>query len=261
MDYLRNNLSETYLGGKVLRHCEMLIASEEIKEYTNEGNENDHGRRGLDFERLAELLIQYSRRISTTAKETASIAHLQEIRKRTTVGKPNKAVRRCYHCGKAGHYKRDCPELKRNNNSPQERLSTGRGADRDPRAGSRVRFGGNEMVAMMEEKSVQEECLEEDMEFIVDTGATCHTCVDGRGFTPDTQEGDTTLEFNNNTQEGNLKKGTARIKFNDTEVKVAFTSVVSTPGMKYNVLSVSRLFLKGIVTLFDAKKVTLKREC
>jgi hypothetical protein len=91
---------------------------------------------------------------------------------------------------------------------------------------------------------------------VVDSGATVHTYCAKAGFIP-TEEEKIAITFNNKSKTTDLKKGTMRMGFKDTGTGIAFQDTVHTPGMRHNILSVSRLADKGIKSDFGKHKVTL----
>jgi len=99
-------------------------------------------------------------------------------------GAPRRKLVKCHHCGKPGHFKRDCWILK----SEKE----GR---KDPGTGKKMKSGEKAATARMQDESdsdsvglIAEHALsvsssdETSSTWVVDSGATCHMCLNSEMF-------------------------------------------------------------------------------
>lgn len=163
-------------------------------------------------------------------------------------------VRKCYYCGRGGHFQRNCPVLLDEMRASVKEQTR----ERDEAKTSTVRYsdpeseGGNRGVCFTVTTESEESCAEK---WIVDTGSTKHMTNSTRNlgwWNPCTEE---VVLANGNTVKAR-GSGNGRIStkgLNGERVEVKMKELLYVPGLSSNVLSVSRITEDGYTVVFSPR--------
>ncbi|KAH9726106.1 hypothetical protein KPL70_008133 [Citrus sinensis] len=138
----------------------------------------------------------------------------------------------CHHCGKPGHFKRDCRLLKK-----QKEVSN------------------TNLVAMIFEINV----LEDDNAWWIDSGATKHVCKDRSLFKSYKAMDDGSVLYMGNSSTAIVKgKGNVQLEFTSGKT-LTLTDVYHVPEVRKNLVSGSLLNKFGFKLVFESNKFILSK--
>ena len=163
----------------------------------------------------------------------------------------SKAVLTCFHCGKPGHFKRNCRLLAKDDRKPKQFRRNKNSHPKANKASAR-RDSDSENEALVVEHVLQAGTMGN---WIVDSGATCHMCSRRKLFSelhPLKQQTDMTLGDGHTLKVGGRGTVSLKMKLSDSSTrKCKLLDVLHVPGLSYNLLSVSKAAENGKVTKFN----------
>ena len=169
---------------------------------------------------------------------------------------------RCYHCGKAGHFRRNCDELKRKEGIDVSRRTRFKeNANILEKTKSRNNIGSSDsdagigFVVVSHALSSESDC---GRKWIIDSGATCHMCNDESMFedlkcAEDAQE----IQVGDGYKVKACGKGNIRLKVEVSEgmnKNCMLYGVLYVPDLSYNLVSVAKAVKAGMLVLFEGNK-------
>ena len=172
---------------------------------------------------------------------------------------------RCFHCGKPGHYRRDCRQLKAENEKSKPHSKNSKPVKNQASVGQ---HSNDESDALVVEQVLQ---AGGTGNWIVDSGATCHMCHNKKLFSefqPLVKPTEVTLG------DGHALKGTGHgtvtVTMNHDDgsnSECRLLDVLYVPSLSYNLLSVSKAaengkmikFVKEGCKILDASGRTIAR--
>ena len=138
----------------------------------------------------------------------------------------------CHHCGKPGHFKRDCRLLKK-----QKEVSN------------------TNLVAMISEINV----LEDDNAWWIDSGATKHVCKDRSLFKSYKAMDDGSVLYMGNSSTAIVKgKGNVQLEFTFGKT-LTLTDIYHVPQVRKNLVSGSLFNKFGFKLFFESNKFILSK--
>jgi hypothetical protein len=188
-----------------------------------------------------------------SSKTNKSFRQNKKIIKKTNSNKDKKG-RVCFHCGKKGHYIRECRFLK--NQMKEKELNTSEANVVD------------EIVAMVSEMQIgmitevhMASAAENSSEWWYDSGATIHVCNNKMLFKEYVEAGNglEVLMGNHNTAKV-LGTGTVELVLSSGK-KLKLTNVYHVPDIKKNLVSASLLSKNGVKTILESDKLILSKFC
>ena len=160
----------------------------------------------------------------------------------------SKKVPKCFHCGKPGHIKKNCCLLATDNGKTKR----SKGSQPGTNTASVGRHSEGESDALVVEQVLQAGTIGS---WIVDSGATCHTCCNEKLFSElhlSVKQTDVTLG-DGHTLEA-TGQGTVSLMMNlsdGSSRKCRLLDVLFVPSLTYNLLSVSKAAESGKEAKFD----------
>ena len=163
----------------------------------------------------------------------------------------DKKNRPCFHCGKKGHYIRECRFLK------NQKKDSGSPSD--------VANAVEEIIAMVEAMQigvlteVHMAAVANTSDWWFDSGATVHVCNDKAQFKNyvETTDGQEVLMGNNSAVKV-LERGNIELLFTSGK-KLILTNVLYVPEIKKNLVSANLLCKKGIKAVLESDKLILSK--
>ena len=158
----------------------------------------------------------------------------------------NKTSKACFHCGKKGHFKRDCRLLKKQKIEKSAKANL-------------VEQDDTELIAMISDAHISM-ITEVNMatgtkstDWWYDSGATVHVCNNKSLFKEfeNADEGQQVLMGNNNTVKVH-GKCTVKIQFTSRK-KIIIVNVFYVPEIRKNLVSANLLWKKGFKDVIEAK--------
>uniref|UniRef100_A0A2N9EZP4 CCHC-type domain-containing protein n=1 Tax=Fagus sylvatica TaxID=28930 RepID=A0A2N9EZP4_FAGSY len=186
-----------------------------------------------------------------SSKTNKSFRPNKKIVKKTNSNKDKKG-RACFHCGKKGHYIRECRFLK--NQMKEKELNTSEANVVD------------EIVAMVSEMQIgmitevhMANAAENSSEWWYDSGATIHVCNNKMLFKEYVEAGNglEVLMGNHNTAKV-LGTGTVELILSSGK-KLKLTNVYHVPDIKKNLVSASLLSKNGVKAVLESDKLILSK--
>uniref|UniRef100_A0A2N9F059 CCHC-type domain-containing protein n=1 Tax=Fagus sylvatica TaxID=28930 RepID=A0A2N9F059_FAGSY len=186
-----------------------------------------------------------------SSKTNKSFRPNKKIVKKTNSNKDKKG-RACFHCGKKGHYIRECRFLK--NQMKEKELNTSEANVVD------------EIVAMVSEMQIgmitevhMANAAENSSEWWYDSGATIHVCNNKMLFKEYVEVGNglEVLMGNHNTAKV-LGTGTVELILSSGK-KLKLTNVYHVPDIKKNLVSASLLSKNGVKAVLESDKLILSK--
>uniref|UniRef100_A0A2N9HA68 CCHC-type domain-containing protein n=1 Tax=Fagus sylvatica TaxID=28930 RepID=A0A2N9HA68_FAGSY len=186
-----------------------------------------------------------------SSKTNKSFRPNKKIVKKTNSNKDKKG-RACFHCGKKGHYIRECRFLK--NQMKEKELNTSEANVVD------------EIVAMVSEMQIgmitevhMANAAENSFEWWYDSGATIHVCNNKMMFKEYVEAGNglEVLMGNHNTAKV-LGTGTVELILSSGK-KLKLTNVYHVPDIKKNLVSASLLSKNGVKAVLESDKLILSK--
>ena len=162
-----------------------------------------------------------------------------------------KTTKSCYHCGKKGHFKRDCRYRKK----PKAENTNAANMVQDE----------NAIVAMISELHIgmvtelNMAAATKTFDWWYDSGATVHVCNNKDQFKTleKVDEGSAVLMGNNVTAKV-LGKGTVEISFTSGK-KLVLVNVLFVPEIRKNLVSANLLCKKGIKAVLESDKIVFSK--
>ena len=155
---------------------------------------------------------------------------------------------RCFHCGKPGHFRRDCRQLKAEN----EKSKLHKGNKSGKNQASIGQHSRCESDVLVVEQALQAGAAEN---WIVDSGATCHMCHDKKLFSElQLLEKPTEVTLGDGHTLKGIGHGTVTVTMNQHDGSTSecrLLNVLYVPSLSYNLLSVSKAAENGKTTEFD----------
>jgi hypothetical protein len=164
----------------------------------------------------------------------------------------DKKSRACFHCGKKGHYIRECRFLKNQKKDKKPNTSEANVIDEIMAMVSEMQIG---MITEVHIASA----AEDSSEWWYDFGATIHVCNNKTLF-KEYVEADNRLEVlmgNHNTAKV-LGTGTVELKLSSGK-KLVLTNVYHVPDIKKNLVSASLLSKNGVKAVLESDKLILSK--
>ena len=169
---------------------------------------------------------------------------------------------RCYHCGKAGHFRRNCDELKRKEGidvSRRNRFKENANILEKTKSRNNIDSSDSDadigVVVVSHALSSESDC---GRKWIIDSGATCHMCNDESMFedlkcAEDAQE----IQVGDGYKVKACGKGNIRLKVEVSEGmnnNCMLYGVLYVPDLSYNLVSVAKAVKAGMLVLFEGNK-------
>ncbi|KAK0602226.1 hypothetical protein LWI29_031517 [Acer saccharum] len=168
-------------------------------------------------------------------KEAKQVPQHSKNKKRKFDSKNNQSFKKkgsCHHCGKPGHFKRECRLLKK---KKEENTSN--------------------FMAMISEINA----LEDDTAWWIDSGATRHVCMDRSLFTTYEKVDDGNILYMGNSSTATIEgKGNVRIEFTSGKI-LTLTDVCHVPEVRKNLVSGSLLNKHGFKLVFESDNFVLTK--
>ncbi|KAK0587805.1 hypothetical protein LWI29_029164 [Acer saccharum] len=168
-------------------------------------------------------------------KEAKQVPQHFKNKKRKFDSKKNQSFKKkvsCHHCGKPGHFKRECRLLKK---KKEENTSN--------------------FMAMISEINA----LEDDTAWWIDSGATRHVCKDRSLFTTYENVDDRNILYMGNSSTATIEgKGNVRIEFTSGKI-LTLTDVCHVPEVRKNLVSGSLLNKHGFKLVFESDNFVLTK--
>jgi hypothetical protein len=163
-----------------------------------------------------------------------------------------KKIPKCFHCGKPGHFKRDCRKLIVGKERAKDK-SKGRSGQVKANKASANQQSDSETDALVVEAAL---CGDDNAEeWIVDSGATCHMCRDKKLFIDLHPLGkETNVSVGDGHKLNVAGQGAVLMSMNLPDGKTRkcrLKDVLYVPSLSYNLMSVSKAAENGKVTQFD----------
>ena len=137
----------------------------------------------------------------------------------------------CFHCGKPGHFKKECWALKKKNNAPDN------------------------FVAVVSEANI----LEDHEAWWIDSGATRHVCKEKSFFKAYEPVNDGKVLYMGNSSTAQVKGiGTVQLEFTSGKT-LTLNDVYHVPEIRKNLVSGSLLNKNGFKLVFEADKFVLSK--
>lgn len=160
----------------------------------------------------------------------------------------------CFHCGKPGHYIRECRYRNSNNSS---------GGENRGNAVNMVIDGGNqnnEFVAMVTEIHMASN-NNSSMDWWLDSGATIHVCKNKEAFNAYKEvEAHKEVVMGNNNRAKVLGKGSVELELTSGN-KLTLNNVFYVPSLTKNLISVNVLCKNGFKIVLESDKVVVTKNC
>ncbi|KAK0601893.1 hypothetical protein LWI29_028495 [Acer saccharum] len=170
-----------------------------------------------------------------TRKEAKQVPQHSKNKKRKFDSKKNQSFKKkgsCHHCGKPGHFKRECRLLKK---KKEENTSN--------------------FMAMISEINA----LEDDTTWWIDSSATRHVCMDRSLFTTNEKVDDGNILYMGNSSTATIEgKGNVRIEFTSGKI-LTLTDVCHVPEVRKNLVSGSLLNKHGFKLVFESDNFVLTK--
>lgn len=209
----------------------------------------------LDYVK-GKLLDEWRRKSETCVPENAEVNEYVKAMKSTAqFGDRRSFVRVCYHCGKGGHFQRNCPvlleEVKNSMRKHCEaKTTTVRQADEesDDDDGRATRRGVCFTMTTEGDNSTSEK-------WVIDTGCTKHMAnsTANLGWWNPCAEEVLIADGNKVRAKGSGEGKIVGVGLNDDPIEVKLKEVLYVPGLSRNVLSVSKITEEGFTVVFRPK--------
>ena len=167
--------------------------------------------------------------------------------------RPNSQNVRCYNCGGTGHFKNQCRKPRRTNGQASQQ-----NRDRNPRPRAHIA----EAFMMSSEKYASKDDKEYKV-FIVDSGATDHLVRSKDWFETFSKSSDTReVRLGSSDRLPVRGSGNARLTVTAVGGIVDFElkNVLYVPGLRKNLLSISKLTANGFVIKFARNVLTIRKD-
>jgi hypothetical protein len=200
-------------------------------------------RKETDYENLARAAGQRHE----GAKKAQSNRQLQSGQPQR--GQKDKANKECFHCGKKGHFKRDCWVLNGKPAQQQQQQQQSQGATEHVAAA----WGARYRAAFTYQKAVGQP---QRQEWVLDSGCTRHMTYDRSHFVDFRRESGKVTLANGKTLRVR-GKGTVNVPIQGKMIPIA--DVIYVPDIGFNLLSIAQLTARGITCEFVGDEAILSR--
>ncbi|GLT33021.1 hypothetical protein SLA2020_076440 [Shorea laevis] len=162
----------------------------------------------------------------------------------------------CFHCGKKGHFIKDCKFRKNARNF---------GSSINVETSNNANLIEHELIAMVSEMQIgmvtelNMANLTKSMDWWLDSGATVHVCNNKAQFKSyeDLKEPEEVLMGNNVTAKV-LSKGTVELKFTSSH-KLTLVNVFHVPDITKNLVSINLLYKRGLRVILESDKAIISK--
>ena len=201
------------------------------------------------MEVVTERLLHEEQKLKDRAGTSASAEKAMNLRQRQ-----RKKVPRCHHCGKPGHFKRNCRELSGDKQSQKEKKGGNHKTNMSTTKGQDSSSSDSEVAGLVVNHALSTSSSSEQGTWIVDSGATCHMCRDRNLFT-DLHHLQNPLEVALGDGRTLTASGKGKVKLhmelpNGKTKTCMLSDVLYVPKLSNNLLSVAKAAQKGKVTKF-----------
>lgn len=199
----------------------------------------------LTSEIVKSRLLQEDYRRSDVASSEMSEAALAA--KHSSKNTHRKRTVTCHHCGKAGHIRPKCPELKKERKKTNENTE----AQQNPKKSGSLMLTTALSTATFD-----------NSDWIVDSGCTTHMSMRKDWFVKYSTKDSKEITVANNQKLKSNGVGDVEVNLKD-DVQKTITDVIYVPDIAANLLSVSKMTEMDLVVVFDKDKCRIydKTEC